>query len=504
MSRLVIASVIMLASGLRVQCQPATAEQKPPEAKEAQKPEPLKERIATTQHTIRLGGQELKYTATAGTIQLKKEDGAPRATVFFVAYTKDGVADLSTRPVTYAFNGGPGSSSVWLHMGCLGPKRVLLDDEGNPPPPPYRLVDNDQSILDRTDLVFIDPVATGFSRPAQEKDAKEFHGVREDIASIADFIRIYTTRNGRWASPKYLAGESYGTTRAAGLSGYLQQNLGMNLNGVILISSVLNFQTLAFDPGNDLPYILFLPTYTASAWYHKRLPKELLGDLRKTVAEVERFAAGEYAQALMKGDRLSNEERGSVVKKLARYTGLSPEYIDATNLRIHIGRFCKELLRDKRRTVGRYDSRYQGMDRDAAGEDSEYDPSYAVAQGPYTATFNQYVRQDLKFDTDLPYEILTRRVWPWNWAPYENRYVNVAETLRGAMTQNPNLRVFVAKGYYDLATPFFAADYVTDHLGLEPHLRPNISGDYFEAGHMFYLHKPSLDKLKRDLAEFIR
>ncbi len=504
MQKSAIASVLVLTLGLSAQRAPAPAEQKPAETRETQKPEPLKERISTTQHSIRLGGQELKYTATAGTIVLKKEDGTPRAAVFFIAYTKDGVADLSQRPVTYAFNGGPGSSSVWLHLGCLGPKRVLLDDNGNPPPPPYRLVDNEYSILDRTDMVFIDPVTTGYSRAAQEKDAKEFHGFREDIASVGEFIRVYTTRYGRWGSPKYLAGESYGTTRAAGLSGYLQENLGMNLNGIILISSVLNFQTVAFDPGNDLPYVLFLPTYTATAWYHKRLPKDLMADLRKAIDESERFASGEYTLALMKGDRLSDEERGSVVKKLARYTGLSPRYIEETNLRIQIGRFCKELLRDKRRTVGRYDSRYEGIDRDAAGERSEYDPSYAVAQGPYTATFNQYVRQDLKFDTDLPYEILTGRVRPWNWAPYENRYVNVAETLRGAIAQNPKLRVYIAKGYYDLATPFFAADYVADHLGLEPSLRDNITGNYFEAGHMFYLHKPSLEKLKRDLAEFIR
>jgi carboxypeptidase C (cathepsin A) len=503
-SKTVVAGFLLLAVGLSAQRQPAPEGQKPPEAREAQKPEPLKEKTAVTQHTIRLGGQELKYTATAGTILLKKDDGTPRASVFFVAYTKDGVADLSKRPITYAFNGGPGSSSVWLHLGCLGPKRVLLDDQGNPPPPPYRLVDNEESILDRTDLVFIDPVTTGFSRAAQEKDAKDFHGFREDIASVGEFIRMYTTRNGRWASPKYLAGESYGTTRAAGLSGYLQDSLGMNLNGVILISSVLNFQTLAFDTGNDLPYILYLPTYTATAWYHKRLAKDLQVDLKKTLAESEQFAAGEYTQALMKGDRLTDEERGSVVKKLARYTGLSPKYVEETNLRIRISRFCKELLRDKRRTVGRYDSRYEGMDSDAAGERAEYDPSYAVAQGPYTATFNQYIRQDLKFDTDVPYQILTGGVRPWNWAPFENRYVNVAETLREAITQNPNLRVYVAKGYYDLATPFFAADYVMDHMGLESPLRSNITGDYFEAGHMLYLHKPSLEKLKSDLAEFIR
>jgi carboxypeptidase C (cathepsin A) len=389
-------------------------------------------------------------------------------------------------------------------MGMLGPRRVLMNDDGTPLPPPYRLVDNEYSLLDVTDLVFIDPVMTGYSRPAPGQDPKQFHGITEDTQSVADFIRLYVTRARRWASPKFLAGESYGTTRSAALSGHLQQHHGIYLNGIILISTILNFQTAGFAPGNDLPYALFLPTYTATAWYHKRLPKDLQGELKKALAESERFAAGEYTLALMKGDAISAEERATVTRNLARLTGLSPDYIERANLRIHIRRFDKELLRDQRRTVGRFDSRIKGIDSDAAGDAPEYDPSYPIVQGPYTAMFNQYVRGDLKFESDLPYEILTGRVRPWNYGQFQNRYVNVAETLRGAMTQNPALKVFVANGYYDLATPYFATEYTFNHLGLDPTLRTHVSMSYYEAGHMMYTHKPSLVKLKEDMAAFLR
>jgi carboxypeptidase C (cathepsin A) len=301
-----------------------------------------------------------------------------------------------------------------------------------------------------------------------------------------------------------LAGESYGTTRAAGLSGYLQQRYGMYLNGIILVSTILNFETADFNSGNDLPYILYLPTYTAIAWYHKRLPPDLQGDLRKAVAESEDFAKGDYTNALMAGDALPNAKHAEIVQKLARLTGLSADYIERTNMRVEIERFTKELLRSERRTVGRIDGRFTGIDKDAAGETPEYDPSIAAIIGPYTATLNDYVRGDLKFDSDLPYEVLTGRVYPWSYKPYENRYVDVGETLRSAMTQNPFLHVFVAKGYYDLATPFFAADYTFDHLGLDPSLRGHLSGAYYESGHMVYAHMPSLAKLKQDTAQFIR
>lgn len=478
------------------------AAEKPGEKKDEKKaPE---DKSVTTKHSVRIGGQEVKYTATAGTMVLKLEDGTPKASVFYVAYTKDDVSDAAKRPITFAFNGGPGAGSLWLHVGALGPRRVEMGDVGNLLPPPYKFVDNESSILDVTDIVFIDPVTTGYSRPAPGEADKQFHGVQEDVQSVGDFIRLWATRNRRWGSPKFLAGESYGTTRAAGLSGYMQQRYGMYLNGIILISAILNFQTAEFDTGNDLPYILYLPTYTAIAWYHKKLPSDLQGDLQKAIAESKAFATGEYADALMRGDTLPAAKRGEIAQKLSRLTGISADYIDRADLRIEIQRFDKELMKSERRTVGRLDGRFMGIDSDAAGEQPDYDPSLAAIVGPYTATLNEYVRGELKFESDLPYEFLTGRVRPWNYAPYENRYVNVGETLRRAMTQNPFLRVFVGKGYYDLATPFFAADYTVDHLGLDTTLRPHISGGYYEAGHMMYVHHDSLVKLKQDLAQFIQ
>ncbi len=491
---------------------PSFAQQPPPapdkaaeKPKEEKKPPTPEEKIVQTKHSLKVGGQEIKYTATAGTILLKLEDGTPKASIFYVAYTKDDVSDASQRPITFSFNGGPGSASVWLHLGLLGPRRVQMGDAGTLLPPPYKLVDNDVSLLDISDLVFIDPVSTGYSRAVPGEAPKQFHGVTEDVESVADFIRLYATRNKRWSSPKFLAGESYGTTRAAGLSGYLQQRYGMYLNGIVLISAILNFETAEFDTGNDLPYILYLPTYTAIAWFHKKLPADLQsGDVQKAVEESRKFAVGEYADALMTGDALPAARHTEIMQKLARLTGLSPDYIDRTNLRIEIMRFTKELLRNERRTIGRIDARFTGIDRDAAGEEPEFDPSIAAIIGPYSGMLNDYVRNDLKFDSDLHYEVLTGRVRPWNYAPYENRYVNVAETLRKAMTQNPFLRVFVAKGYYDLATPFFAADYTFDHLGLDPTLRGHLSGAYYDAGHMMYVHPPSLAKLKADIAQFIK
>jgi carboxypeptidase C (cathepsin A) len=481
---------------------------------EKEKPVPG-DQLVETRHSVTIAGKEIRYTVTTGTMVLKEESekkgengGAsegekPKASFFFIAYTRDDIEDRSGRAVTFSFNGGPGSSSVWLHLGVLGPRRVLMDEIGAPLPPPYRLVDNEHSLLDLTDLVFIDPVSTGYSRPVEGESAKEFHGFKKDIESIGDFIRLYTTRYGRWLSPKYLIGESYGTTRAAGLSGYLQERHGMYLNGIMLVSSVLDFQTLEFEPGNDMPYVLILPTYTATAWYHGRLAPELQKDLRSTLAEVEVFALGEYALALMKGAALPEGERETIVGKLARYTGLEAEYIEQCDLRVVLHRFTKSLLRDQRRTVGRLDSRFKGIDRDAAGEGPEYDPGMSDILGPYTATFNDYVRRELRFESDLPYEVLNFRIRPWSFAEHENQYVNVAETLRKAMTINPHLRIFVGSGYFDLATPYFASDYTFNHLGLDPELQGNISASYYEAGHMMYIHLASLARMKEDLARFI-
>jgi carboxypeptidase C (cathepsin A) len=479
------------------------------------KPTP-QDNLVTTHHTLTIDGEAIAYTVTAGTIVLKEEaekkgeeEGAsegekPKASIFFIAYTKDDVPDPASRPLTFSFNGGPGSSSVWLHLGVLGPRRVLLDDDGFALRPPYKLVDNEASLLDVTDLVFIDPVSTGFSRPVPGEKAKEFHGFSKDIESVGDFIRLYTSRYRRWLSPKFLVGESYGTTRAAGLSGYLQERHGLWLNGIMLVSSILDFQTADFDPGNDLPYLLFLPTYTATAWYHRRLPADLQTlPLAEVLAEVEAFVMGAYALALLQGTALPAEQRAAVASRLAQFTGLSRDYVERCDLRIGIFRFVKELLREQRRTVGRLDSRYTGIDRDAAGERFEFDPSYAAIQGAYTACFNDYVRGDLQFESDLPYEILKGLYQTWSYKEFENHYVNVAETLRKAISMNPHLRIHVANGYYDLATPYFATTYTFNHLGLDSSLLDNVGMSFYEAGHMMYVHLPSLHKLKAELAGFI-
>jgi carboxypeptidase C (cathepsin A) len=478
---------------------PQVSAQEKGDKPEAKKP-PLKDVAVTTNHKLEVGKVKLSYSATAGTLVLRDEDGKATASIFYISYVRTDVPGGPKRPVTFTFNGGPGSSSVWLHLGAFAPKRVHLTDEGHAPPPPYKLVDNEFTLLDQTDLVFIDPVTTGYSRMAPGQTGKQFHGVEQDIQSVGEFIRLWTTRNGRWDSPKFLAGESYGTTRAANLVSYMQDRHGMNFNGVILVSSILNFQTARFDDGNDLPYILFLPTYTATAWYHKKLPSEL--SLKEALKGAEEFALGEYTLALMKGNRLTDKERKTVAAKVAHFTGLSEDYVLRSNLRVPIQRFCKELLRDRGRTVGRFDTRYTGIDRDAAGETPEYDPSYAAVQGPYTAALNKYIRGELGFESDLPYEILTGRVQPWDYSNYQNRYLNVSDRLRQAMTKNPALRVFVANGYYDLATPYFATEYTFNHLNLAPALQKHITMGYYEAGHMMYVHKASHEQLKRDLTKF--
>lgn len=465
------------------------------------------EKSSITHHSITINGKEVHYTVTAGTYILNEEheeEGMKaKASIFYIAYTLDDATNPKNRPVTFSFNGGPGSSSVWMHLGLLGPKRVRMDADGFPFPPPYELVDNDFTLLNVSDLVFIDPVSTGYSRTIPGEKAEQFHDVKKDIESVGDFIHLFTTRNKRWASPKFLIGESYGTTRAAGLSGYIQERHGMYLNGIILISSVLNFATARFDPGNDLPYILFLPTYTATAWYHKKLPQKYLDDLHKTLERVKSFAFNNYSLALMKGSSISTEERNEIANQLAQFTGLSREYILKTDLRINIFRFCKELLRDEGLSIGRLDSRFTGKDRDNAGEIFERDPSYSAILGPYAATFNHYIRDNLDFEYDLPYEILTPLYLKWKYDKFENQYLNVAETLREAIATNPALKVFVANGYYDFATPFFATEYTFNHIGLPDEHLDNISMEYYEAGHMMYLHMPSLEKLHLDLSKFI-
>ncbi|NNJ10897.1 peptidase S10 [Chloroflexales bacterium ZM16-3] len=476
-------------------------------------PSLLEDRLVQTHHQIVIGGEALSYTVTTGTLVIREEaekadEGTsegekPKAMIFFVAYTRDGER-ADTRPITFSFNGGPGSSSVWLHMGLLGPRKVEMGDVGTLAPPPYRLADNDHTLLAHSDLVFIDPVSTGFSRAVPGEAAKPFHGFKKDIETVGDFIRLYATRYGRWMSPKFLIGESYGTTRAGGLAGYLQDRHGLFLNGIMLVSAVLNFQTLEFDPGNDLPYILFLPSYAATAFYHKRLPDDLQADLKATLAEVEAFALGDYALALLRGDTLGDTARAEVAARLARYTGLSQGYVLGCNLRIRDDRFVKELLREQGRTVGRLDSRFLGIDRDRVGERADHDPSYSAILGPYSAALNAYVRSELGYASDLPYEIISGRVHPWSYAQHENKYVDVAETLRKAISENPALRIHIANGYYDLATPYFATAYTLSHMQLDPSLRPNIGLSYYQAGHMMYVHGPSLAHLRDELARFIR
>ncbi len=469
-----------------------------------EKKEP-KDELSTTRHSFTAGGRAAPFDVTAGTLVLKDEEGKARASVFHVAYVRAGGKDAADRPVTFSFNGGPGAAALWVHMGAFGPKMVERDPEGMGLAPPGRLVDNPHSILDLTDLVFIDPVSTGFSRPAPGVDPKQFHGFRQDVESVGEFIRLWVARNGRWASPKFVAGESYGTTRAAGLAAHLNDRFGMQLNGVVLLSSVLNWQNQEFDYSNDIAAVIHLPTYAATAWYHEKLPPDLQGkDLRALLDEVERYARTEYALALMEGDRLSDERRRETAAKVARYTGLSPDYVERSNLRVEIFRFTKELLRAEGKTVGRIDSRFTGRDRDAAGESFEFDPSLNSLDAPYVAAFNDYLKRELKYETDLVYERLSRRVRPWSWEGFENRYLNVAEHLREAINKNNHLQVILLAGYYDLATPYFDSVYTVEHMQLPEELRGNVEVAFYESGHMMYIRRPDHEKLKRDLEAFYR
>jgi len=465
----------------------------------------IEETTSQTHHTITINGEKLNYTVTTGTIILKEEDveegEKQKASIFYIAYIKDDASD--DRPVTFSFNGGPGSSSVWLHLGLVGPKRVLMDDEGMPIGPPYKLIDNEFTLFDKTDLVFIDPVSTGYSRTVPKEKPDQFHTVKNDIESVGEFIRIWTTRNKRWISPKFLIGESYGTTRAAGLAGYLHQRHGMYLNGIMFISTILNFLTARFNEGNDLPFILFLPSYTATAWYHQKLPQDLQEDLGKAIQEAREFAMKDYTLVLMKGNALVGDERKHIIDKLSRLTGLSKSYIEGTNLRINIHRFCKELLRDEKVTIGRLDSRYKGFDVDAVGETHEFDPSYAAILGPYTATMYDYLRRDLEYETDLPYEILKSLYQSWKFENYQNQYVNTAQDLRRGFQLHPNLQVIVCNGYFDLATPFLATEYTFKHIPLPKAQQDRIKMTYYPSGHMIYLHQPSLAQLSKDLHAFL-
>lgn len=469
----------------------------------------VEDRRVTKQYTGEFGGEEVSYTTTAATQSFESND--EKVSFFYVAYTKDD-ADPAERPILFCFNGGPGSSTVWLNLGLFGPKRMEFDEEGFKIGMQGRLVDNTYSILDVADVVCIDAVGTGFSRAPEKDEEKKFHHFKKDIEAFSEFIVHYLNRNGRWASPKYLAGESYGTLRAAGIARELFATHDVEFNGIILISAILNYQTSAIEretmlvhPGNDLPFAVYLPTYAATAWYHGRLPERHQSrPLAEFLEEVEGFALGEYWSALAQGDRLDDVRRKAVADKLGEYTGLSPEFIDHYDLRIHIMRFCKELLRDQKRTVGRLDSRYTGIDRVSAGNNLEYDPSSDATGGVAASALNHYLRDEIGFDADDVYKVMSLEVWKqWDYEDFKGRYVDTSENLREVMSRSRGTKVFVANGYYDLATPQFATEYTFSHMGLDPEVRENVRMEFYEAGHMMYVHRPSLDRLSSHLREFV-
>lgn len=467
-------------------------------------PPQKKESFSEVDGSVTIDGKKIEYRATSGRLAVKDRTGKAQANVFFMAYVKKDVEKTSTRPITFCFNGGPGSSSVWLHLGAFGPRRVLMNDDGRSAPNPKqgKLVENEYSLLDLTDLVFIDPVSTGFSRADDVKEAKLFHGVEEDVSSVGDFIRAYVAKYKRGDSPTYVAGESYGTTRASALSSYLQDRAGMKLSGVILVSAVLDFGTIRFGEGNDLPYTLFLPTYAATAWYHKKLDRTEFAELTAAVKQAHEFAEGDYATALRKGNRLSEDERKATARKMAKLTGLSEEVLLKSDLRVDAVRFRRELLRDKNEVTGRYDSRIVGNVK-GGGKGGGGDPSYTVVLPPFSSAMTQYLAEGLKYKSDLRYQVMGAQVQPWNYGEAgNNRYVNVAPRLRAAMLKNPSLRVFVANGYYDLATPFAGTEHVMSHLGPKA-VTDRVTMSYYEGGHMMYTHKDSLKKLKADVAKFM-
>jgi carboxypeptidase C (cathepsin A) len=463
---------------------------------------PAEEKASQTSHVLRLDGREIRYTATAGTVPIRLDEGKVAARMFFVAYTRDG-ENAKTRPVAFLFNGGPGSASIWLHLGSFAPKRVQMAEEGFQPEPPFTLVDNEHSLIDAADMVFVDAVSTGYSRTVAGVDPTQFHGVRGDIRAFGEFIRGYLDAYDRWPSPKYLIGESYGTIRSAGLSQELQTRHGIELNGIVLLSALLSYQTLQAAPNNDLAYAAALPTFTATAWYHKKLPADVSGDLAKAVAEARAFTWGEYTLALTRGNTLGEAERRAVARKVARLTGLSAEFVEQSNLRVSPGRFRKELLRDRRLTVGRLDGRFTAVDLDAAGEQQEFDPSNTALQGPYTALFSDYVRNTLKWESDLHYPT-SGNVRPWKWDDAENRYLDQTEALRQTMARNPHLRVLFLAGYYDMATVFAGAEYNAAHLGYDRTFTDRVSFAYYEGGHMMYIRPSAHKALKEDVARFVR
>ena len=472
----------------------------------AVKQESPKPEKSVTDHSIQINGKRIKYTAAAGTLILKNNEGKPEASIDYFAYVAKDTKEYS-RPITFAFNGGPGSSSIWLHMGALGPKRIVIADTAQTPPPPYNIVDNQFSILDKSDLVMIDPVGTGFSKALGKKKDEDFWGVDTDIESLSNFIKQYVSENGRWNSPKYIIGESYGTTRGAGIINYLQSHDHMSFNGIVLISTAMDISSLSDGvTGQELPFALYLPTYTAVAWYHHKLPDQN-AELIPLLQKVRKFAISNYINALLKGNSISEQERNDIAEKLHEYTGLSKDYILEANLRIREAEFTQELLHSKRETVGRIDARFKGFTFDPLSQYAEYDPLFPAVSPAYTAAFLDYIHNDLNFGKDMDYSVLTGLFGKWKWkhsAPNGERQfvVNTSVDLAYAIGLNPYLKVLVMQGYFDLATPFFATEYTLSHMNVSKQLESNVEIKYYKAGHMMYIHNSSLEKMKKDLDGF--
>ena len=465
---------------------------------------PVAEQEVVTKGSVNAHGQTLRYTATAGTLTIRDDAGMPTASLFFTAYTLDG-QPVGTRPVTYLYNGGPGSPTIWLHMGSFGPVRILTDEPVVERPAPFRFGPNDMTLLDQTDLVFIDMVGAGYSRPLGETPGAAFWGVDQDADAFTRAIMRYTTKYSRWTSPKYIIGESYGTLRAGAVA-YNLESQGMALNGVVLLSSIMNYGVR--QPGFSSNYIGLFPTFAATAWYHNRVPNRP-ADVETHVQRAREFALGPYASALAKGSMISDAERVSIARQMSELIGLSPEYIDQANLRVELGGFRKELLRDSRRTIGRLDMRYLGMDLDAAGGEPEEDPSSSAITGAYFGVFRDYVANTLNYKTDVEYRMSARGLpgFNWNWShrpPVGGPQTtpNTAIDLATAMRRNPYLKVLAMNGYYDAATPFFSTEFDMAQMMLEPEVRGNVAFTYYDGGHMMYTSREALEELHADLKKF--
>jgi carboxypeptidase C (cathepsin A) len=482
-------------------------------ADEAAARAPIKEDSSTTDHTIHIGGQTIPYTATASTTLLKNAADEPIGLMYSVAYVRSDVKDKSSRPIAFLYNGGPGSATMWLHMGAFGPRRVVTTDGEFTAPPPYKLTDNTESLLDKTDLVFIDAMGTGYSHLVGTGTTRDFYGIDEDMQSFGQFIDTYVNRNGRWNSPKFLIGESYGTFRSAVVGNYLQNNYNMHLNGIVLMSSVLDLSSITFGPGDDRVYEYYLPSYAAVAWYHKAL-KNRPASLPQFIQEARDYAKGEYAVALFKGDMLSAADKEAVAKRLSYFTGLSEEFLTKANLRVTLSQFNVELLRNRDLTVGRIDARFTGYTRDLLAETSQGDPEGPAVGGAFTALLNQYNHDELNFGKDMEYHNTSGGNGAWNWTRVAGGRgggggggfpgaPNVGPDLTQAMITNPKLLVEVENGYYDFATPFFATEFTMDHMGLPADLQKHVGLKYYEAGHMMYLHDASRVELHNNIAAFI-